>query len=48
MTKKFMQGFELLASQLGSKTTTGSSISSPHVEKKTDEEAIFSNTRPHN
>ena len=42
MTKNFMQGFELLASQLGGKSTPGSSSSSPHVEKKTNGEAIFS------
>ena len=48
MTKHFMQGFELLARQLGGKSTPGSSSSSPHVEKKTNGEAIFSKTRPHN
>ena len=48
MTKHFMQGFELLASQLGGKSTPGSSSSSPHVEKKTNGEAIFLNTGPHN
>ena len=48
MTRNFMQGFELLASQLGGKSTPGSSSSSPHVEKKTNGEAIFSKTGPHN
>ena len=48
MTKHFMQGFELLASQLGGKSTPGSSSSSPHDEKKTNGEAIFSKTVPHN
>ena len=48
MTKHFMQGFELLGSQLGGKSTPESSSSSPHVEKKTNGEAIFSKIRPHN
>ena len=49
MTKHFMQGFELLASQLGSKLTPESSSSTPHEERKTHgEEAIFSKTGPHN
>ena len=43
-----MQGFELLASQLGGKSTPGSSSSSPHNEKKTNGEAFFSKTGPHN
>ena len=42
MTKQLMQGFELLASQLGSKLETWSSSSSHHEEKKTYGETIFS------
>ena len=48
MTKHFMQGFELLASQLGSKSTQGSSNSTPHDENNTYGEVIFSNTGPQN
>ena len=47
ITKHFMQGFELLASELGGKSTPRSSSSSPHVEKKTNGEAIFLKTGPH-
>ena len=47
MSKHFMQGFELLASQLGSKSTLGSSSSTPHDEGKTNGETIFSKTGPH-
>ena len=47
MEKHFMQGFELLASQLGSKSTPGSSSSIPHDEGKTNGETIFSKTGPH-
>ena len=46
MTKHFMQVFELLASQLGGKPTPGSSSSSPHDEKKTNGETIFSKAGP--
>ena len=48
MTKHFIQGFELLASQLGGKSTPESSSSSTHDENKTNREAIFSKTAPHN
>ena len=48
MTKHFMQGFELLAIQLGGKSTPGSSSSSPHVENKNNGEAIFWEIGPHN
>ena len=48
MTKIFMQGFELLARQLGRKSTPMSSSSTPHDERKTHGEALFSKTRPHN
>ena len=48
MTKHIMQGFELIASQLGRKSTSGSSNSTPHDEDKTNGETIFSKTRPHN
>ena len=48
MTRHFMQGFKLLANQLGGKSTPRSSNSTPHDEKKTYGEAIFSNTGPHN
>ena len=41
MTKHLMQGFELMASQLGSKSVLGSSSSTPHVEGKTHGETIF-------
>ena len=47
MTRHFMQGFELLASQLRGNSTLGSSNSTPHNEKKTYGEAIFSNIGPH-
>ena len=47
MTKHFMQGFELLAIQLGGKSTPGSRSSSPHDEKKANGETIFSKTGPH-
>ena len=43
-----MQGFKLLASQIGSKSTPESSSSTPHDEGKTNGETIFSKTRPHN
>ena len=48
MTKYFMQGFELLASQLGSKSRPSSSSNRPHDERKTHGEAIVSKTGPHN
>ena len=48
MTKHFMQGFEYFSSQLRGKSTPESSSSSPHDEKKTHGEAIFSKTGPHN
>ena len=48
MSKIYMQGFELLSIQLGGKSTPGSSNSSPHDEKKTHGEAIFSTIGPHN
>ena len=48
MKKHFMQGFKLLASQLGSKSAPESSSSStPHYERKTHGEAIISNIGPH-
>ena len=47
MTKHLMQWFELLAIQLGGKSTPRNSSSSPHDEKKTNGEAIFSNSGPH-
>ena len=47
-TKHLMQGFELLASQLGAKSTLESSSNTPHDEKKTHGEAIFTNNGPHN
>ena len=47
MKKNFMHGFKLLASQPGSKSTCGSSISTHHDEGKTNEETIFSKTGPH-
>ena len=47
-TKHFMQGFELLDSQLGGKSTPGSSSGSPHDEKKTNRETNFLNIGPHN
>ena len=48
MTKHLMQGFELMASQFGSKLAPGSSSSTPHVEGKTHGETIFLNTGPYN
>ena len=48
MTKILMQGLDLLAIQLRGKSTPKSSSSSPHDEKKTNEEAIFSKNGPHN
>ena len=48
MTKHLMQGFELMASQFGSKTVPRISSSAPHVEGKTNGETIFLKTRPHN
>ena len=48
MTKHLMQGFELMACQLGSKSAPESSSSTPHVEGKTRGETICSNTGPHN
>ena len=38
----------MLSSQLGGNSTPESSSSTPHDEKKTNGEAIFSKTRPHN
>ena len=48
MTKHLMQGFELFSSQLGGKPAPRSSNSSPHDDRKTHGEAIFSKTEPHN
>ena len=48
MTKHFMQGFELLAGQLGIKSAPQSSSSTPHDERKTHGESIFLKTGPHN
>ena len=48
MSKKFMQGLELFASQLMGKSTFESGSSSPHEERKTHGEAIFSKNGPHN
>ena len=48
MTEYFMQGFKLLAIQHGGKSTPGSSSSSPHDQKNSNGEAIFSKTGPHN
>ena len=48
MNKHFMQGLKMLAIQLGINSTPRSSSSSPHDEKKTNGEAIFSKTGPHN
>ena len=44
INKHFMQEFKFLANQLGGKSTPRSNSSSPHDEKKTNGEAIFSNT----
>ena len=41
MKKHHMQGFELMASQIGSKLVPESSSSTPHVEGKTHGETIF-------
>ena len=41
MTKHFIEGFELLVIQLWSKSTPGSSSSTPHDEGKTNGETIF-------
>ena len=46
MTKHFIQWFKLLVIQLGGKSTPGSSSSSPHDEKKTNGETIFSKAGP--
>ena len=43
-----MQGFELMASQLKSKSVPRSSSSTPHVGGKTHGETIFSKTGHHN
>ena len=43
-----MQWLEFMASQLESKSTPGSSSSTPHDEGKTHGETIFSKTGPHN
>ena len=48
MTKHLMKAFELLSIQLGSKSTRGSSSSTPHDEGKTNGETIFSKTEIHN
>ena len=49
MNQQLMKGFELLASQFGSKLgLMGDSSSSHSEEKKTMGEQIFSRTRPHN
>ena len=47
MTKHFMQVFELLASQLGSKSTPESNSSTPHDEGETNGETIFSKIGPY-
>ena len=47
MTKHIMQGFELMASQFGSKSIPVSSSSTPHVEGKTHGETIFSKNGTH-
>ena len=47
ITKHIILGFELLAIELGGKSTPRSSSSSPHDERKTHGEAIFSKTGPH-
>ena len=48
MTQQLMKGFELLASQLGSKGVIGDSSSSQSEENKTMSGHIFSSTRTHN
>ena len=48
MTHHIMKGFELLASQFGSKGLIGDSSSSQSKEKKTMGEHIFSRIGPHN
>ena len=48
MTKQLMQGFGLMANQLGGKLAAGGSSSSHHEEKKTYGETIFSRNGTHN
>ena len=48
ISKNFMQGLEFFASQLMGKSTFGSGSSSPHEDRKTHGEAIFSKIGPHN
>ena len=48
MSQQITKGFELMASQMGSKGITGDSGSSKSAEKKTMGEHIFSETRTHN
>ena len=48
MTKHLMQGFELMAIQLGGKLETRGSSRSHHQEKNTYGETIFSKIGPHN
>ena len=48
MTQQIEKGFELMASQMGSKGTIGDSGSSQSEEKKTMGEHLFLGTRPHN
>ena len=48
MTKHLMQGFELMASQFGRKSTPKSSSSTPHVEGNPHRETVFSKIGPHN
>ena len=48
MSQQITKGFELMASQMGSKGITRDSGSSKSAEKKTMGEHIFSQTRTHN
>ena len=48
ITQQIEKGFELMASQMGSKGIIGDSGSSQSAEKKTMGENIISRTRPHN
>ena len=48
ITKQIEKGFELMASQMGSKGIIGDSGSSQSTEKKKMGEHIFSRTRTHN
>ena len=48
MSQQITKGFELMASQMGSKGITRDSGGSKLVENKTMGEHIFSQTRPHN